>query len=492
MSIQKKIFVGSVWAIAMRWAIRLLGMLSVIVLARLLHPADFGIMAMAMLLIGALSTFAELGVALMVIREADISRVDLDTAWTLRILQGLILAVLVALLAGAAADYFREPRVTVVVYLGALGLFISGFENIGVTLIRRELDFSTDFRYQIILKVLGVVIVIALALWLRSYWALALSQPVNALASVATSYVIHPYRPRFCLKRWRRFVSFSANIGISNLARFVTNKADVFIVGSIGTPGQMGVYNVAADLSSMPSRELTTSVGRALLPALAKLKHASQDFLAAFLQVMGSVAVLCIPIGVGLWSVADDVVHVILGANWQGTEQLMRILAVYGTLMSLIDVLIGHVLIVTGHERRQTFVLWVRSILLVLCALAGTRWSVEGIAIGAAASSVIMFVIAVWVLKVTLRCRLAAFVSIFWRPLVAAVLMGSIVHVSALAADPSLRRLLVSIAVGIASYVTTLLLLWLLAGRPAGIETDVISAITRRRKPLAGSTQRRA
>src|SRR5205814_1645659 len=194
-------------------------------------------------------------------------------------------------------------------------------------------DFSTDFRYQVILKILGVVTVIALAFWLRSYWALALSQPVNALANVATSYAIHAYRPRFCLQRWRRFVSFSANIGISNLARFISNKADVFIVGSIGTPGEMGVYNVAGELSSMPSRELTSSVGRALFPALAKLKHASQDFLAAFLQVMESVAVLCVPIGVGLWVVADDLVHVVLGARWEGAEQLMHILAIYGTLM---------------------------------------------------------------------------------------------------------------------------------------------------------------
>lgn len=471
----------------MRWAIRLLGMLSVIVLARLLHPADFGIMAMAMLLIGALSTFAELGVAMMVIREAEISRVDLDTAWTLRILQGAILGVLVALLAGAAASYFREPRVTVVVYLGALGLFINGFENIGVTLIRRELDFATDFRYQVILKVLGVVIVIALAFWLRSYWALALSQPVNALASVATSYAIHPYRPRFCLQRWRRFLAFSANIGISNLARFVTNKGDVFIVGSIGTPGEMGVYNVAAELSSMPSRELTTSVGRALFPALAKLKQASQDFLAAFFQVMESVAVLCVPIGIGLWVVADDVVHVVLGAKWAGAEQLIRILALYGTLMSLIDVLIGHVLIVTGHERRQMIVLWIRAALLVLCALVGMKWGIEGIAFGATASSIMMFIIALSVLKVTLHCRMAEFVGIFWRPMAAALLMGWIVHWSAPSAGgPSLLRLVLSIAVGIASYAVTLLLLWLVAGRPAGTESAVIAAITRRRKALAG------
>ena len=487
MTIQRTIVIGSIWAIAMRWAIRLLGMVSIIILARLLQPADFGIMAMAMLLIGALSIFAELGIALMVIREADISPAHLNTAWTLRVIQGFILAVVIALLAGPAAAYFREPRLVAVVYLGALGLCINGFENIGVTLIRRDLDFSTDFRYQVIVKFLGVATVIALALALRSYWALALSQPINAAINVATSFVIHRYRPRFSLHGWMRFASFSANIVTSNLARFITNKADVFIVGSVSTSAEMGLYNVASELSSMPSRELTSSVGRALLPGLARLKHASENFLAAFLQAMESVSVLCIPIGFGLWVVADDLIHVVLGSRWEGAQTLMRILALYGTLMSLIDVLIGHVLIVTGHERRQTIVLWVRAVLLAACAAAGTHWGVEGIATGAAVSSILMFVISILVLKTTLGCRVTEFLGIFWRPTIAAAAMAWTVHYSVLAlAGPSILRLAVSVTVGVLSYAVVLLLLWLAAGRPAGAESAVIGVILRRRKAVAG------
>src|SRR5262249_5097396 len=152
----------------------------------------------------------------------------------------------------------------------------------------------------------------------------------------------------------------------SNLARFISDKADVFIVGSISTTSQMGLYNVASELSSMLPRELTASVGRVLLPSLSKLKHANQDFLGGFLQVVESVAVICIPIGVGLWAVSDDLVYIVLGPRWEGTEPLIRILAAYGTLVSLVGIMLGHVLIVTGHERRQTIALWIRSGLLLL------------------------------------------------------------------------------------------------------------------------------
>src|SRR6266849_3408388 len=161
---QSNILVGSLWAVGMRWGTRLIGLVSVVIVARILRPDDFGILAMAMLLTGLLESFVELGVAMMVIREEHISGVDLNTAWTIRILQGLVLGVVVALLATPAALYFREPRLTAVVYLCALALTLNSFENIGVVLIRKELDFAKDFVYQIVVKLAGVVTTICLAL----------------------------------------------------------------------------------------------------------------------------------------------------------------------------------------------------------------------------------------------------------------------------------------------------------------------------------------
>ena len=476
-NVHKKILIGSLWAVAMRWGTRLIGLLSVIVLARILRPEDFGILAMATLLIGLLENFAELGVAMMVIREANVSRVDLDTGWTIQIIQGQALAAVVALLAEPAAAYFHEPRVTAVVYLCAISMSLGSFSNIGVVLIRKDLDFAKDFIYQIIVKLSGVVVTIGLAFWLRNYWALALAQPVSALTNLATSYRMHPYRPRFSLKSYRRFLSFSANVVLSNLARFLSNKADMFLVGRIGTSAQMGVYNVASELSSMPSRELTVSVGRALFPTLANVKSTTGDFLAIFLQVIGSVAALCLPIGLGIWAVADDLVRVVLGEQWHDAGRLMGFLAIYGTLASLIDIMIGHVLIVTGHERRQTMALWIRVVLLVVCALAGTWWSIEGIAVGATVSSVLVFAVAVWILKETLQCRLGDFAAIFWRPTVASLLMAMIVHYGTLGmAVPVLARLIFSVALGVVCYVGILAMLWVLAGKPPGVEMSIMNA----------------
>ena len=484
MSVQRNILVGSLWAIAMRWGIRLIGLASVVVLARVLAPEDFGILAMSVLLVGALATFGELGVASMLIREESITRDDIDTAWTIKLIQQLVLAVLVTVLAPVVAAYFGEPRVVNVVLFGALGLLINGFENMGVILLRKELKFAADFRYQVTVKILTVIATIALALAFRNYWALALAQPASALANVGTSYVVSAYRPRFCLRAWRRFLSFSMTMVLANIARFGYNKADVFIVGSIATTAQMGLYNVAAELSSMPARELTSAVGRALLPSLARVQSERSDVIAPFLQVVQSVAAVCIPLGLGLWVVADQAVLVLLGKQWSEAAPLMSYLAIYGTVGSLIDVMLGPVLLVAGHEKRQAIVFWVRCGLLIAGALAGMAWGPRGVAIGAMASSLVMFMVAIAVLNATMGTRVRQYVSLLWRPLAAGFAMTGAVHALALALPPMPAALSLAACVGAGAivHVVVLLLLWQLAGRPAGFERSIMAALAHYRR----------
>jgi O-antigen/teichoic acid export membrane protein len=475
-SIQKKIFVGSLWAVGMRWGIRLMGMGSVVVLARVLRPEDFGIMAMAFLLTGLVSSFSDLGVASMLIREKEISRADIDTAWTLSVLHGVGLACLFVLFAHPAALYFNEPRLTHVIYLCALGAVLGSFEPLATVFFRRELDFARDSLNQILHKLWGVLITIALALWLRSYWALALSLPLGAVAGVVTSYCMRPYRPRFSLESWRKLLGFSLITLVTSLARFVSHRADVLIVGRIGDSTQVGYYNVAAELSLIGPRELTVSVGRAMFPSLAKAKHEQADFASIFLEVLGYVAIACFPMGIGLWMVADDFVRVILGPQWGEAARLLGYLAIFGVLTSMSDIMLNHVLIVTGHERRQAAAYWLKALLLVGCALAGVPWGIEGIAIGVLASSAIMFLLSIGILTGVLHCGALALIAVLWRPVLSMLAMAWILHIAMpYLPDSAFARLPLSIALGAVTYSVVLVVLWAFAGRPAGPEAKAIS-----------------
>ena len=156
----------------MRWATRALGLVSTIVLARLLAPEDFGVVAMAMVVVGFLEVFTQTGVDLALIRDANATREHYDTAWTFEILQGAGLALALLAAAPFATRYFGDARVLTVMQLLSLRAFIGGFENIGVVAFRRDMNFDREFWFGVFKKLCMVALTIGAAFVFRSYWAL--------------------------------------------------------------------------------------------------------------------------------------------------------------------------------------------------------------------------------------------------------------------------------------------------------------------------------
>ena len=157
--IQKGLLSGTVWMIGARWVTRCIGLLSMVILARLLAPQDYGLMAMAMLAYGLLETIAYAGVDLALMRKGADSREHFDTAWTIQLLQGGFVALLLLVAAPLTATYFSEPRVVAVIQLIALRAVIEGAQNIGIVSFRKELDFAREFRFTLYNKVINFLVI---------------------------------------------------------------------------------------------------------------------------------------------------------------------------------------------------------------------------------------------------------------------------------------------------------------------------------------------
>ena len=185
---------GSFWMIAMRWAMRLTGIVSTVILARLLTPSDFGIVAIAMIFVGMLEILNQSGQKLVIIRHLSPTRGDYDTCWTISVLIGVGIAIVIVALAPLTQLYFHDARVVPVMQCLALRSAIGGFENIGVLDFRRELRFNRFFLYNLYPKLISFVITISLAFALRNYWALVAGMISIILVSNVLSYLMHPYR----------------------------------------------------------------------------------------------------------------------------------------------------------------------------------------------------------------------------------------------------------------------------------------------------------
>lgn len=474
-SIYKHMLRGSAWAVGMRWGIRAIGLISVVILARLLSPDDFGIVATGALTIGFISGFAELGAQTLLIRDRNITDEHCNTAWTIKILQGLAIALVMILIAPVAGRYFNDDRVIGIIGVLALSAVFEGVQNIGMVLARKELDFSRDFRFHIYLRIASFFITIFLAWYLRSYWALVWGQVIASFVGVPLSYAMHPYRPRLCLVEASRYLRFASAMIPLRVGRFLNGKADALVVGGIATTAQLGLYNVASDVSAMLTKEILTPIGRGLMPNYSKLNHDPDKLAEAYCQVLGACGVIVFPFGFGLWAVAKDFVGVLLGPQWGAAVPVVEMLSLYFTLAGLMHMMSSQILVASGHERRSAILMWIRLAILVPCvAIAAETGGFGAVAPAATVAAVAAFPVIVFALTKSIPVTVMQVFMALWRPTFAAGLMALGVRflVSGLEFSPFLN-LLIAVASGAAIYFGVLLMLWTLAGQPKGLEKVV-------------------
>lgn len=463
---------GSAWLVAARWSLRAIGLVNTIILARLLRPADFGVIAMAIVMIGFIRIFAETGQALAVIRHAAPTSEHFDTAWTMSVCAGALATLVLLAAAPVAGWYYHEPRVVPVVRILALLPLVEGLTNIGaVAGFRKELAFDKEFYFMVVRKLSVVVISIASALMIRSYWAIVIGFVCGMILTVAASYWLHPYRPRFRLTKLPELWSYSAWTQIGEIGNFFSYQTDQIIVGGLAGALPMGNYNVASDLATAPTAELVLPVCRAMFPVYATLLEDPARLARSYLDVLSLLALIGLSTGVGVALVAPDMVAVVLGPQWTPAAALIPWLAVGCSFLSLAWSA-NEVVSVTGFARLNAMRNWGYTALLVPAAVgAYFAWGVVGIAAARAVVSAlflpVMFYTLIQVIPVTTR----QITERLWRPALAALAMAAAVLLSGTGAiAPVALRLACNVGLGAAVFTATLLALWVLAGRPEGAE----------------------
>ncbi len=477
---------GSFWMIAMRWSIRLIGLVSTVILARLLTPADFGVVAMAMIVVGLLENFSQTGQRLAIIRMPNPTREHYDAAWTLSIIMGLIVGIVIFLIAPLSSHYFNDPRAVTVIQCLALRAVVGGFENIGIVDMRRDLQFNRFYNFNIYSKIISFVATLGLAFWLRNYWALVIGILVQVTASNLLSYILSEYRPRISFVKMHEIRSFSLWTLLRSLGTYSSNQIDLVIIGGISGASQMGRYAVANDVASSPSAELNTPMVAALFPVMATVQNDLDKMRGLYLRTLSWSALICAATSTGVAMVTTDLVGVLLGPQWADTAPLMVWLAfaagvfaltanAYGTLDNLNAPQVG--------ARMQ----WVRLGLLALAMIPVAMITKDPEII--AATRLIVTVIFVPSLFFAVGSRIGAtpndYLAILWRPLVAAGGMALAIYVvnAQLPLEGALR-LLIDVIVGGITYPAIALGLWWLSGKPPTAEKDAMGMVQQRLKNL--------
>ncbi|MFC5477624.1 lipopolysaccharide biosynthesis protein [Massilia suwonensis] len=482
---------GAIIMIAMRWIDRVVGVVSTFILARLLVPDDFGIVAMASVVVAFADVIFDLGINVAIIQRKNPSQAFYNTAWTLRILQVAAVATVLMILAPFAADYYKDPRVMPVVQLMALSMMIASYENVGVITFQKELRFADDAKFMLFKRLVSFATTIAFTLILQSYWGMVLGALCSRLFSTVRSYMVHPMRPKFSLAEIGSIFSVSQWVLVKNISAYLDRNLHIFLVGGVAKTGVTGGYTLANEISNVPGNDLLAPINRVLFPAFARVKDDLAELTRLLVRVQAVQVMVTFPTCVGFVLTAHELVPVALGAKWMFIVPFVQILAL-SNIIQAINSSANYVLTVIGKMRLLAVTSWVQ-IILFGAGLLMLRSELlpERIAAVRMAAIVLTFGVSYWLvmrnipgLTVSMLARGTG------RPTLGCLAMAlALPLLGAEVSAPPLAMLCMKVVLGAFVYLVTVLGLWHLSGWPEGAETFFLDKLKRRRPVAAASSQ---
>lgn len=330
--------VGGLWVAFTNGGNRALQLVMLVVLARLLSPADFGLFGIALLALSSLKRFSQLGIDQALIQQPE-ENVDsyLDTAFTLQVLRGILIVGVAYLAAPFVADFFSEPRATLLLQVVALATLFQVVYNPGTVYFQKDLNFHKQFAFTVSGTVTRVIVSIGYALLSPTVWALVAGLVAGNCVQMVVSYLIHDYRPwpGFNREQARELVGYGKWILGSGIVSFLFSEGDDAFVGRVLSTEALGVYQLAYRLSNAPATEIAQTVSKVVMPAYSKIQDDTEALRQGFRRALRLSTLVSLPMGVGIIVVAPVFVPVFLGDGWGDMIVPMQLLTGFGLLRSI-------------------------------------------------------------------------------------------------------------------------------------------------------------
>ncbi|HEY8187236.1 MAG TPA: lipopolysaccharide biosynthesis protein, partial [Pyrinomonadaceae bacterium] len=354
-----------------------------IVLARLLPVESFGLLTLSMIVIDFASR-AQLGVSSAVVQRNEITETHIRVAFSLSVLSGIILAMLIWLGAPLAAALFRAEAVTQVLRLISLSFLFTSFGSIAEALLERNLNYRSLFKVEICSYGIGYCLVgISLAFFDYGVWALAWATVVYSLLKTGLLFSVCPHQLRPSLMRSEsvKLLRFGTGTSLARLASFAAANGDYFVVGRWLGAAALGLYSRAFQLMSLPMYQFSSVINYVLFPAYAKIQNDTDRLRRAYIGSVSLSFLVILPALTTLAIGAPDLIVGFLGAQWTDATLPLQILCIGGVFQCTYN--LGDSL-----ARAKGAVYWkfcchtVYALCVILASLIGTRWGITGVAVG--------------------------------------------------------------------------------------------------------------
>ena len=323
MSITSRVFSSSAFQVAINLAQRLIGILSTLILARMLTPDDFGIIAILALTIHLIDILSDAGSQQYIIQKQDSDITDLNTAWSIDIIGKFALTGIIFLVAPLIALTLNNPLLTDAIRVVSLSIPLRALRNPALILLAKELEYKKLFKLNICQKLLSFCAVMIVVAIQPSYWAIVTGDIVSAIIMLVGSYRIHSYRPQWTLRRLREQWSFSQWALLRGITGFGRSQADILIVSKLFPPAALGGYHLQRELALIPAFSLVIPAVEPLLSAIAKAKQDVELLRYRMRLSMVTLLAILIPLSTFIFLESELIVAVLLGEQWTQQHKLL-------------------------------------------------------------------------------------------------------------------------------------------------------------------------
>jgi O-antigen/teichoic acid export membrane protein len=389
-SLSEKSLSGILWVFADKLGSSSINFVITIVLARLLLPEDFGLVAMVMIFFELSSVFVESGFSTALIREKEISEVDKSTTFIFNFLASLILYAVLFFCAPLIAAFFDQQALVWIVRVMGLNLIIGATAIVQRSTLTQQIDFKTQTKARFLAVVLSGVGGVAFALLGFGVWALVVRIGLMGLMEVISLWRLNPWKPSFVFSKqsFRKLFGFGSNILFAALLDKFFSHAHKLLIGKFFTAAALGFYTQAGTFSYMVINTLFQTMQRVTYPVLSKLQDDLKELKEGYRKILKLSSFVIFPAMVLLGVMAEPVIIVTVGEKWRPAVPFLQLLCLSGATYHFSSINLN-MLLVLGRSDLSLRLEVIKKIVIAISIIVGLQFGLYGLVISEVVASYI-------------------------------------------------------------------------------------------------------
>ncbi|MBD2435659.1 lipopolysaccharide biosynthesis protein [Nostoc sp. FACHB-110] len=423
-NLRQKAIKGVFWSALDSWGRQVISIGVFLVLARLLGPQTFGLVALSTIFLNFLQIFLDQGLSQAIVQRQDLEKEHLDTAFWTNLGVSTLAAILSIACAGLIADLFKEPQITQIIRCLSLGFIISGFSSVQEAIFQRKLAFKSLALRSLLAGIIGGVVGVVLALMGFGVWSLVGQQLTNSLAQVLVLWWVSDWRPgfRFSPKHFQELFSFGVNVMGMNLFNFLNRRSDDLLIGYFLGSTALGYYSVAYRLLLNLTQLLTIVIVKVSLPTFSRLQAEPERLRNALYKGIQFTSLITFPGFLATVVLAPEIVVVIFGEKWIPSIPVMQVLNMIGVLYAYFY-FNTPVMMAVGKPYWKLALDILQAITNVIVFALSVKWGIVAVAAAYVIRSYVMAPIDIWVVRKLIHINIGTYLRQGCIPLAGTIFM---------------------------------------------------------------------